>query len=72
MDGGEVVEDGLQLVLLHPRADHHQLLDEPQDVGPGGVGLFFPPNKCNRPKEIISRLVSTFLWVQMEWTDNLI
>ena len=36
---GQVVEDALQLVLLHPRPDHHQLLHEVEDVGPDGDNL---------------------------------
>ena len=32
MHGGEVVEDGLQLVLLHPVANHDELLEEQQHV----------------------------------------
>lgn len=30
---GQIVEDALQLVLLHPVPDHDQLLEEEQDVG---------------------------------------
>jgi hypothetical protein len=32
---GQIVENGLELVLLHPGANHHQLLHKAQDVGPG-------------------------------------
>ena len=31
---GQVVEDGLELVLLHPGSDHDQLLDKVQDKRP--------------------------------------
>ena len=36
LDRGQVVEDALELVLLHPRPDHHELLDKVEDVGPDG------------------------------------
>ena len=36
LDRGQVVQDALQLVLLHPRPDHDELLDKVEDVGPDG------------------------------------
>lgn len=36
----QVVEDALQLVLLHPVPDHNQLLEEQQDVRPNGQDVF--------------------------------
>ena len=33
LDGGQVVEEGLELVLLDAVPDHHQLLHEEQQVG---------------------------------------
>ena len=39
VDVGDVVDavvvQDLQLILLHPGADHHKLLDKPKDVRPG-------------------------------------
>ena len=32
LDRGQVVEDALQLVLLHPSADHDELLHKVEDV----------------------------------------
>ena len=36
LDRGQVVQDALQLVLLHPGPDHDELLDKVEDVGPDG------------------------------------
>ena len=36
LDRGQVVEDTLQLVLLHPSADHDELLDKVEDVRSDG------------------------------------
>ena len=32
---GQIVKDGLELILLHASTDHHKLLDKSKDVGPG-------------------------------------
>lgn len=34
LHGGQVVQDALQLIFLHSRPYHHQLLYKAQDVGP--------------------------------------